>query len=135
MGLAHVYSGSLVPGLHLCEEAAGLLRSTGDAEDPDASLALAEALIDNGKLQKGLDAALFAQKQFNIQHRIESEWKAWTIAAYASQRLLLEDNARDAISNARLSLQRLRQKWGEEAFGSYSSRSDILVYLKRLDEG
>jgi hypothetical protein len=63
---------------------------------------------------------------------LESEWRAWLIAARASRRQNNEDEARRDMAQAREILSRLEQKWGTEAFTKYLDRPDIQVSRKQL---
>lgn len=130
--LTEVFSGSLVPGLKLCEEAVALV-ATADHADVETQLALAEALLENRKPKESLDAALMAQKEFARQHRDECEWKAWLIAARASEQLHQTESLKQQVSHAHALLDGLQSKWHSETFDSYTARADIRLRRQQME--
>ena len=134
LGLADVLSGELVTGLKLCNEAVTIAAAAAQqsTDDADVRLLLAEALLESGDAKSALVAAQQAQPSLATRHRKESEWRAWLIAARANQRLGDSDAARSQLERAQSSILDLRTKWRDEAFNSYSSRSDIQAFLKQL---
>ena len=130
--VAEVRSGSTA-GLRLCEEAVALMTSSGDHADAETHLALAEGLIEIGKSKEALAAALIAQNAFAAQHRDESEWQAWFIAAQANQNLQQHETMLRQLSRARELLDGLRSKWQGVSFDSYLARIDISLRRQQMD--
>jgi ribosomal protein S20 len=97
-----------------------------------AMLAQAEAALESGNAQAALATASQAQERFARGSQLESEWRAWLIAARANQRLGDTSKAQEQLAQGKSVLSRLAQKWGAEVFNSYTSRPDIQVYYKEL---
>ncbi|HEY5444521.1 MAG TPA: hypothetical protein VIJ87_08665, partial [Pyrinomonadaceae bacterium] len=76
--------------------------------------------------------ALQAQQRFATGGQLESEWRAWLIAAQASQLLGDKNKADEQFTEAKSARSRLEQQWGTEAFKTYVLRPDIQVYYKEL---
>jgi tetratricopeptide (TPR) repeat protein len=135
LGLTHARSGETARGRKLCEEAAATAERTGDPRlVADTRLMLAEALLDSREAQGALKAALQAQESFARLRKQESEWRAWLVAARASQRLGDHEAARVQLSQAERLLAKLREDWGADAFNSYLNRPDIQLYRQQFDE-
>ena len=133
LGLAQALSGAAAEGRKLCAEAAEQARRSGDAALLSrALLALAEAELESKDAAAALDHARQAQERLLSASQSESEWRAWLIIARASRELRDEGGARAALSRAGDILSGLEQKWGAEAFTSYTGRPDIQVYRKQL---
>jgi serine/threonine protein kinase/Tfp pilus assembly protein PilF len=137
MGLAKVFTGEVKNGLTLCKDAVALVTSLGQqsTDDADVRLILAEALLESGDGTSALAAAQEAQVGLAARHRQESEWRAWLIAARASERLGHSDVRINQLANARADLDLLQRTWDQESFRSYSARSDIQKYLQYLTRG
>ena len=137
---AQLFSGVASEGKSSCEQASELAgkamqEGTGDPYLlSKATLALAEALLENGDADGALKNALAAKESFARAGQKESEWRAWLIAARASARLNHTDDARDQKSHAEEALQVLQQRLGEENFQTYLARPDIQFYRKQLEE-
>ena len=97
-----------------------------------AMLALAESALAQGDARSALEKAGAAQARFAKGGQQESEWRAWLIAALASQRLGDADQARQQLAQAKAVASQLQQRWGAEAFKLYLARPDIQVYYKQL---
>jgi tetratricopeptide (TPR) repeat protein/predicted Ser/Thr protein kinase len=133
LGLAQALSGSAAEGQKLCAEAVEQAERAGDtALLSKALLALAEAELENKDASAALDHAGQAQGRFASASQSESEWRAWLIVARAWRELHDEDLARTRAARAGEILSGLEQKWGTEAFTSYTGRPDIQVYRKQL---
>jgi hypothetical protein len=98
----------------------------------NAMLALAQAQLETGDAQNALTNALRAQERFNHGGQLESEWRAWLIAALASWRQGNEGAAREQSAHAKEVLSQLEQKWGPDAYSSYLSRPDIQTLHTKL---
>lgn len=133
LGLAEALSGSAAAGRKLCEEAVEQARRAGDeALLSKALLALAEAALESGDASVALKNAQQAQERFARASQLESEWRAWLVAALASQKQRDEAAARSYTERAGQILSSLEQKWGTDAFQSYMARPDIQIYRKQL---
>ncbi len=133
LGLAQALSGAAAEGQKLCAEAAEQAQRAGDtALLSKALLSLAEAELENKDAAGALSHARQAQERFASASQSESEWRAWLIVARASRVLRDETGARAALARAGEILSSLEQKWGAEAFTSYTGRPDIGVYRKQL---
>jgi len=135
LGLAQALSGTPLNGKKLCEEAVETATRAGDSRVLSTTLlVLAEVQLENKDAQGALIAAMKAQKGFLIGHRQESEWRAWLIAARASQRVGDYEAMRNCLSRANSSLSSLQETWGAEPFKNYLSRADIQLRYKQLNE-
>lgn len=131
--LAQAASGAARDGKADCDVAAKMASEAGDtALLSRAMLALAEATLAAGDAQPAHEKAKEAQERFAKGGQQDSEWRAWLIAALASQRLNDVDKARDEFAQAKAVLAQMEQKWGSESFKSYMTRPDIQVYYKQL---
>jgi len=133
LGLAKALSGAGKEAQALCEKAVRMANDAGDfALTSRAMLAQAEAALESGNAQAALATASQAQERFARGSQLESEWRAWLIAARANQRLGDTSKAQEQLAQGKSVLSRLAQKWGAEVFNSYTSRPDIQVYYKQL---
>ena len=98
-----------------------------------AQLAQAEAILDSNRPQDALQIALQTQQSFERLGQKASEWRAWLIAARASQRLGKKTEMHDYAVNADRRLKSLEDRWGREAYNGYLSRQDIQHSLKELE--
>ncbi|MGA9997129.1 MAG: protein kinase [Pyrinomonadaceae bacterium] len=137
---AQLLSGAKVEGKSSCEQASQLAdkamqEGTGDPYLlSKATLALSEALLENGDAEGALKNALSAKESFARAGQKESEWRSWLIAARSSVRLNKLDDARTQKSHAEEALTSLQQRLGEESFKQYLARPDIQYYRKQLEE-
>ncbi|HKC65978.1 MAG TPA: tetratricopeptide repeat protein, partial [Pyrinomonadaceae bacterium] len=135
LGLAQALSGDARAGVKNCEDAVEMAKGTGDAGLLSrAMLALAESSIENTDAQEALTNALQVQQSFNRAGQLESEWRAWVIAARASRLKRDERAASEQMAEAGNVLSQLRQRWGDEAFNGYLSRPDIQFSRKQLGD-
>ena len=126
LGLAQARSTAAPAGTRFCEQAVDMATLTGDPQLlSSALLAWAEAMLENGDARRALETALQAQNSFARFGRQESEWRAWLVAARASQQLGEESAVRQYASYADARLSNLEQKWGAEAYNGYLARPDI----------
>ncbi|HKZ78306.1 MAG TPA: tetratricopeptide repeat protein [Pyrinomonadaceae bacterium] len=135
LGLAQSLSGARREGRRMCEEA--LAMATG-LHDPwyvsKSLLALSEAMQQSGDQQAASTNALRAQEIFLRTGQLESEWRAWLVAARASQRGTDVGKARECASQAASALSKLEQKWGTESYKGYLTRPDVQDFRKQLNE-
>jgi len=135
LGLAQALSGDARAGVKSCEEAVEMAKGAGDAGLLSrAMLALAESSLENNDAQGALTNALQVQQSFNRAGQLESEWRAWVIAARASRLKRDERAASEQMAEASNVLSQLRQRWGDEAFNGYLSRPDIQFSRKQLGD-
>lgn len=135
LGLAQALSGTQGAGVRSCQQAVDLARSVGSPRLVSGSqLALAEAMLEAGNTQDALKTALASQEAFARSGQRHSEWRAWLIAALASERRGDQTAARDNAARADERLSEIRQEWGEETYNKYLSRPDVQRYRRQLGE-
>ncbi|HVF57501.1 MAG TPA: tetratricopeptide repeat protein [Pyrinomonadaceae bacterium] len=133
LGLARARSGATGEGRTLCEDALRKAQVLGDLwQIPTVQLALAEALLKSGDAAGALQASLQAEESFTRAGRVESAWRAMSIAGLASHRAGDQEREREYLSRAAALLARLEQAWGAEAVSSYTSRPDVQQLRKEL---
>ncbi|MFN2453188.1 MAG: tetratricopeptide repeat protein [Pyrinomonadaceae bacterium] len=136
LGLAEALSGTSKEGRASCDEAVTMAQQS--VNDPwllsHSLLALAEAALESGDTAVAESNALRAQEIFAHLGATASEWRAWLIAALASQRTGNHEAARERFTKAADLLSQLPQRWGAEAFSTYLARPDITLYQKQLKE-
>jgi serine/threonine protein kinase/Tfp pilus assembly protein PilF len=133
LGLTQSRSGSTRASRQLCDAAIDMATQTGDQHLVSAALlAKAEVMLDSGDAQRALQTALRARESFARFGQKDSEWRAWLIAARASQRLGQQTLMREYASNANARLTNLEQEWGAEAYRGYLSRQDVQGFVKQL---
>jgi tetratricopeptide (TPR) repeat protein len=133
LGLAKALSGSGPAGLALCEEATKEARGLADVGLLSRSLlAQAQAALESGAAPLALKLAIEAQERFARSGQQESEWRAWLIAARASDRLGDVPASREQFAKAKEVLLRLEQKWEPDAYKQYLNRADIQMYRNQL---
>ena len=131
--LALGFSGSLAAAKTTCNEAVVAAKSIGDPWFiSGAQLALAEVLLESGDGAGALANAQEAQAQFARAGQECSEWRAWLVAARASERMGQADAGREGATRATNLLADLQQKWGTEVFNIYQARPDVSASRKQL---
>lgn len=134
LGLAETRSGDARAGIRLCTEAVQMSGSTADPQlISSALLASAEALLEAREPQRALDTALQAQESFARFGQLDSEWRAWVIAADARRRLGDEAGARQYLSNAAARLSSFEQRLDPDAYRDYVMRPDVQHFRKQLN--
>ncbi|HYY55738.1 MAG TPA: tetratricopeptide repeat protein, partial [Pyrinomonadaceae bacterium] len=132
-GLSQAFSGATGEARRSCEEAVEMAKNAGDAALLSrALLALAEALLEDGDSQGALARALEAQERLARAGQLESEWRAWLLAARASRNKGDNLAARNQLERAANILSQLEQKWGQAVFSIYLTRPDIRSLHKQL---
>jgi hypothetical protein len=128
-----VGSATLRAAAVLCEEALDLATQTGDPQVlANTLLASAETILASGNARRSLDMALRAQQSFSTTGQLDSEWRAWLIAACASQNQGEYTKAREYASRATERQVALEQRLGSEAYKGYLSRPDVQHFNQRL---
>lgn len=135
IGLAQALSGSPRPAAVLCAEAVAAAK---DQKIPrlisSALLALAEVLLQGGDAPGALANALAAQSMFAPAGQLDSEWRAWLIAARAAQLAGDKPASRDYAARADSQRAAYERRTGAENYQTYSRRRDIQVYLTQLGQ-
>jgi serine/threonine protein kinase/Flp pilus assembly protein TadD len=133
LGLSQSRSGATRAGAQLCKAAIDMATQTGDQHLVSAALlAHAEVMLRSGDAQQALQTALRAQESFARLEQKDSEWRAWLIAARASEQLGQQTVVRQYASKASARLTNLEQEWGAEAYRGYLSRQDVQGALKQI---
>lgn len=128
-----VGAGARRAGIPVCKEALDLARQTGDPQlSANTLLACAETMLASGDAPHALEMALQAQQTFSSFGQLDSEWRAWLIAASASQNQGEETKAHEYASSARDRQGKLEQRLGSEAYKGYLSRPDVQHFNQRL---
>jgi tetratricopeptide (TPR) repeat protein len=134
-GLAQAFSGSILEGRKLCDEAlAAAQKLKSRPLMTSAQLVLAEVMLLQKEAASALDNALAAQKVFAQSGQQDSEWRALLIAARASDLAGNKLAAQDYASRADQACGALPQKWGADAYQGYLKRPDIQGYRKQLSD-
>ncbi|MFL6230002.1 MAG: protein kinase domain-containing protein [Pyrinomonadaceae bacterium] len=126
LGLVATRSGDKREGLRLC--AGALDRAKGEDNQSlrtHAQLALAEALLGAGEVQQAQGVALEAQQSFARAAQRDSEWRAWLVAARASQAVGDAAKAREYATNADAIVSNLERQLSAAGFPSYGERTDV----------
>ena len=132
-GLAKALSGGAKEGETQCNEAARLANDAGEIVlVARAQLAEAESALQANDAEKAATLAAQAQESFARGSQLESQWRAYLIAALANERLGETAKAVQQRQQAKNLLQELEKQWGSDAFKSYTARPDIQIYSKQL---
>jgi hypothetical protein len=99
-----------------------------------ALLASAEVRIGGGDARRALADAQAAQKLFAAAAQLESEWRAWLVAARSMQLEGDSSIAYDYAVRAETGRAALQTRWGEDNYRSYVRRPDIQVRLRQLGQ-
>jgi serine/threonine protein kinase/tetratricopeptide (TPR) repeat protein len=135
LGQALAFGGRGPDGRQECEAAVAMAERAGDAALLSrARLALAEVLLETGDGGAARDMALAARERFGRGGQLESEWRAWVVAARASRLAGDSQAASEQLARAGEALSALRQNWGPEAADAYLKRPDISLSHKQLGE-
>ncbi len=133
--LTQMYSGAGRAGRKSCEAAVGMAFQTDDHYLISAAqLAQAEVGLAGGDAQKSLQLALQAQRNFARMGQMDSEWRAWLIAARAGRQLGNKAATREFAEHANARLVSLEQRWGKEVYDGYLSRKDVQYSRKQLEQ-
>ena len=135
LGLAQTFSGANSEGKRACEEAVEMATRLNDPWLlSKAQLALAISTLESNEPQGALAIALRAQESFARAGQQDSEWRAWMVAARASQRTGNAASAREYAAHAADIFSNLQQRWGTEAYQTYLTKPDVQYLRKQLDE-
>ena len=135
LGTALAFLGESRQGIRVCEEALELAQNAGEETLIfDAMLALAQVLYETGDVDRALTFASNVAVRLERSGELESEWRAWLVAARCDMRKRDWENARTRLTHANESLTKLQQQWGSEAFDRYQLRKDIQFSRKQLSD-
>jgi serine/threonine protein kinase/lipopolysaccharide biosynthesis regulator YciM len=133
MGLAEALSNSPQSARLLCQEAVAMAK---ESKTPrllsSALLALAEVSLLANDTEGALRAALETQPMCARSGQQDSEWRAWLMAARASQIAGDHSAAQTYASRAQTLCDGLREKWGADAYEGYLRRPDIQSYRSQI---
>lgn len=133
LGLTLALSGTPVAGIVPCKEAVTLADSINNDRVMHMALsALAEAMLGGGKAVEALEAAHTAGEGFVRHGQQDSAWRAFVLAAAASEQLHDKPKARSYAERASSLLSALTERWGAENHASYLARPDVREYSARL---
>ncbi len=122
-------------GVQNCSKALQLAIVTKDPQAINtAKLSLAEAHLNKSNYSDALQAALQAKEYFVTAGQQELGWRAYLIAARASQQNGDQVNTREYASKALEILSKLQADWGDKYFRIYLDKPDINVYFKQAEE-
>ncbi len=129
LALAKAATGAQSDARRLCDESIAATSDAGDFGLHSRALLACAAVALKGKDAKtALTLASQAQERFAQGHQLESEWRAWVIAARASRDLGDVNKAQEQQNNGEAARSKLELQWGAEAFRLYAGRPDIQVY-------
>jgi len=115
----------------LCSQSIESAASAGDfGLHSRALLACSEVALKAKDPKTASTLATQAQERFARGSQLESEWRAWAIAARASNDLGDSNKAQEEMRNAESVRSRLEQLWGADVFKQYAGRPDIQVYYR-----
>ena len=135
IGLAEALSGAAQPAKLLCQEATAMAKESRTPRlISSAQLALAEVLLLARDAEGALTAALDAQRLCARSGQQDSEWRAWLMAARASQIAGNRPLANQYATQSKLLCEGLREKWGADAYEGYLRRPDIRNYRSQIDQ-
>jgi serine/threonine protein kinase/cytochrome c-type biogenesis protein CcmH/NrfG len=122
-------------GIQNCIKALKYATSTKDPRTINiAKLALAEAYLNMGNYSDALETALQAKDFFVTAKQQESGWRAWLMAARASQQNGDQVNTRKYASKALEILSTLQIDWGDEYFKIYLAKPNVNLYFSQAEE-
>lgn len=129
-GLAYILKGNKRVGLALCQEACQTAKEKKKSLQVKRQLALAEAMLENGRWREALDSAGEANQFFSSYKQQDSEWRANLLMARASQGVGDWKLAETQAARARTILSDLSGQWGS----NFTDKPDVQYYQKKLDE-
>ena len=134
LGLAEAISNQAAAGRKHCEEALARARTLRDPLPlSNALLSLAEVALSGGDAPGALALANEANQRFAASKQHESEWRALTIRALASEKGGDRQSARQLASEAAVVLANLEKEWSTDGYRSYLERPDVVAWKKQLD--
>jgi tetratricopeptide (TPR) repeat protein/predicted Ser/Thr protein kinase len=133
MGLASALWDNPRNGKVLCNESLEMANKTQDPRLISSSLlALAEATLLTGDKNTALSLALRAQEMFARAGQLDSEWRAWLIAARAVHSTPTNTKGDEYASRSTEVLAKIEQGWGTNYYQQYLKRPDVQFYRRQL---
>jgi tetratricopeptide (TPR) repeat protein len=124
-------SGAKQAAKQLCDEAMAVSSNSGNSGLYSvALLRCSEAALKTNDPQTAQALATQAQERLARGEQRESEWRAWAIAARATEQLADKTKAEEMSRNAVFVRSKLEQLWGPDTFKQYTARPDIQVYIR-----
>jgi len=124
-------SGGKQEAKKLCDEAMEVSSNSGNSGLYSvALLRCGEAALKTNDPQTAVTLATKAQERLARSEQRESEWRAWAIAARATEQLGDKTRAEEMARNAATVRSKLEQLWGPDTFKQYTARPDIQVYIR-----
>jgi tetratricopeptide (TPR) repeat protein len=124
-------SGASREAKQLCDEAMEVSSNSGNSGLYSvALLRCSEAALKTNDPQTAATLAAKAQERLARSEKKESEWRAWSIAARATEQLGDKTKAEEMSRNAVFVRSKLEQLWGPDTFKQYTARPDIQVYIR-----
>ncbi|HZI49899.1 MAG TPA: tetratricopeptide repeat protein [Pyrinomonadaceae bacterium] len=122
-------SGGSRDAKQLCDEAMDISSNSGNSGLYSvALLRCSEAALKTNDPQTAATLATRAQERLTRSGQLESEWRAWAIAARATEQLGDKTKAEEMSRNAVFVRSKLEHLWGPDTFKQYTARPDIQVY-------
>jgi hypothetical protein len=135
LALAQAVAGGSTRATTLVEDAVGAAR---ELKLPrllsTALLASAEVRVAVGDASGALADAQAAQKMFSSSAQLESEWRAWLVAALSMRLESDGPTAYDYATRAESGRAALQVRWGVDTYRGYARRPDIQLRLKQLGQ-
>jgi len=131
LALVKSASGGKQDAKKLCDEAIDVSSNSGNSGLYSvAMLRCSDAALRSGDAQTALSLATRAQERLARSEQRESEWRAWAIAARATEQLGDKTKAEEFSRNAVFVRSKLEQLWGPDTYKQYTARPDIQVYIR-----
>ncbi|HEX8072725.1 MAG TPA: protein kinase [Pyrinomonadaceae bacterium] len=134
LGLSQTRAGRAAEGVRLCQEALAEADGIGyPALVAAAALAVAEAQLAVGDDAQALTNATRAEQNFARAGSLDSDWRAWLVAARAAAHAGHAEQAHDYAARARQVLAEFQQSWGPGEYERYLTRPDVLLAQTQLN--
>ena len=135
LALAEASSGGPKKAVALVAAAVGAARASNLPRLlSTALLASAEVRLAGGDGHGALADAQAAQQVFAAASQLESEWRAWLVAARSTRLEGDASTAYDYAMRAEAGRAALQARWGDDNYRGYARRPDIQVRLKQLGQ-
>ncbi|HEV7796885.1 MAG TPA: tetratricopeptide repeat protein [Pyrinomonadaceae bacterium] len=135
LGVAQALGGNAGQGQRKCQQAVEMAIQSGNPVLlAEALLSLAEVMIESGNGAGALKNALESQSLFAQSCNHDCEWRAWWIAARASQRAGDLEHSHAYSLRAQELLSKLQEKWGDDNYQTYLNRADVKFSREQLND-
>jgi tetratricopeptide (TPR) repeat protein/predicted Ser/Thr protein kinase len=133
LALAEARSGAPTTAVTLIAEAVSAARALKLPRFlSTALLASSEVRLAAADAEGALADAQAAQRLFAAGGQLESEWRAWLMAARAARLAGDTSVANDCAVRAETTRAALQARWGDDDYRGYARRPDVQVRLKEL---